>query len=376
MPPSASHRHGTGRHPARIGAHLVGRVRHGRVQHGVAAGRAQVQVLRQRADELLGADAGGDLVERHVDAEAAVDIQLRIAPRSASRADARRVAALGCSTRPARRPPRRAAGRTACRSTGRRCHRRGRRTGLGQPVEAVVGVRRGDEAVSGRHAGSLWHCERASLRRVTTNSASRPAEASARRARTRTPSSSCDGGHDLALAVDGGEHVAAVVRDEQLDHVGQRPQPIGQRGAGSRRCPRRCGADRHRARVARPELLGRVGREVGLVEHEQLGHLVGVDLGQHRAHGVDLPSGSAADASTTWTRKSASLATSSVPLNASTRPWGRRRTKPTVSVSSTGSPPGNDSRRVVGSSVANSRSSTSTPAWVSRLSSVDLPAFV
>ena len=50
--------------------------------------------------------------------------------------------------------------------------------------------------------------------------------------------------------------------------------------------------------------------------------------------------------------------------------------KPTVSDSSTGSPPGSASRRVVGSSVANSRFSTSTPELVSWLSSVDLPAFV
>ena len=70
------------------------------------------------------------------------------------------------------------------------------------------------------------------------------------------------------------------------------------------------------------------------------------------------------------------LATSSVLLNACTSPWGRRRTKPTVSVSSTGSPPGNERRRVVGSRVANKRSSTSTPASVSRLSNVDLPALV
>ena len=66
--------------------------------------------------------------------------------------------------------------------------------------------------------------------------------------------------------------------------------------------------------------------------------------------------------------RSASATTSSVLLNASTRPWGSWRTKPTVSVSSTGSPPGSDRRRVVGSSVANRRSSTSTPASVSRLS--------
>ena len=53
-----------------------------------------------------------------------------------------------------------------------------------------------------------------------------------------------------------------------------------------------------------------------------------------------LPSGSAAPASTTCTSRSASTTTSSVLLNASTSWWGSLRTKPTVSVSSTVSPPG------------------------------------
>lgn len=47
--------------------------------------------------------------------------------------------------------------------------------------------------------------------------------------------------------------------------------------------------------------------------------------------------------------------------------------KPTVSVSSTSLPDGSVSRRVVGSSVAKSLSSASTPAAVRRLSSVLLP---
>ena len=69
------------------------------------------------------------------------------------------------------------------------------------------------------------------------------------------------------------------------------------------------------------------------------------------------------------------------PLRASTgtpRPAGAgggarsRRCRSTSTVS----PPGSRSRRVVGSRVENRRSSTSTSASVSRLSSVDLPAFV
>ncbi|CAB4907833.1 unannotated protein [freshwater metagenome] len=76
------------------------------------------------------------------------------------------------------------------------------------------------------------------------------------------------------------------------------------------------------------------------------------------------PAGSTAVESTTWMSRSPSTATSSVLLNDSTRPCGRRRTKPTVSLTNTGSPPGSASRRVVGSSVANNRFSTNTPASV------------
>ena len=61
---------------------------------------------------------------------------------------------------------------------------------------------------------------------------------------------------------------------------------------------------------------------------------------------------------------------------ASTNSWGSLRTKPTVSVTSTVSPPGSDSWRVRGSSVTNRRFSTGTPASVSWLSRVDFPAFV
>jgi len=50
--------------------------------------------------------------------------------------------------------------------------------------------------------------------------------------------------------------------------------------------------------------------------------------------------------------------------------------KPTVSAMITSRSRGKRSRRVVGSSVANRRSSASTSLWVSVFSSVDLPAFV
>ena len=48
------------------------------------------------------------------------------------------------------------------------------------------------------------------------------------------------------------------------------------------------------------------GGDVGLVEHQQLGHGERPDLGEHGVHGVDLPlRDRRAELSTTWTRKSA-----------------------------------------------------------------------
>ncbi len=76
------------------------------------------------------------------------------------------------------------------------------------------------------------------------------------------------------------------------------------------------------------------------------------------------------------TIRSAPEISSSVERNASTSWWGRCRTNPTVSVSVNSCPSGVVAFRTVGSSVANSAFSTSTPAPVSRFSSEDLPAFV
>ena len=81
-------------------------------------------------------------------------------------------------------------------------------------------------------------------------------------------------------------------------------------------------------------------------------------------------------ASTTFRTRSASETSSSVDRNASTSWCGRCRTNPTVSVRVTLAPVGVTARRTVGSSVAKSASSTRTPAFVSRLSRLDLPAFV
>ena len=85
---------------------------------------------------------------------------------------------------------------------------------------------------------------------------------------------------------------------------------------------------------------------------------------------------SASEASVTCSRRSASIASTSVLWNEATRWCGSLRMKPTVSVTSATWRSGLTSWRVVESSVANSRSSTNTPALVSALNSVLLPALV
>ena len=82
------------------------------------------------------------------------------------------------------------------------------------------------------------------------------------------------------------------------------------------------------------------------------------------------------EASHTFKMMSAVAACSNVERNASTKWCGKRRTRPTVSMSITVLPPGSFNARAVGSSVAKSLSSAKTPACVKRFIKVDLPAFV
>ena len=51
------------------------------------------------------------------------------------------------------------------------------------------------------------------------------------------------------------------------------------------------GADRHRALVAMHQFLGNLGRDVGLVEHEQLGHVSASISAEHLANRGDLALG-------------------------------------------------------------------------------------
>ncbi len=114
---------GTARQPREHRAHLVGGIRHSRVEHRVAVGSPQVQPLRQRADELLRADARRER-GRLVDVEAPSDPAARGGAQRGA-ADRRRDSRARRSTWRARAPPSRAAGRTACRPTGRPSRRRG-----------------------------------------------------------------------------------------------------------------------------------------------------------------------------------------------------------------------------------------------------------
>ena len=70
------------------------------------------------------------------------------------------------------------------------------------------------------------------------------------------------------------------------------------------------------------------------------------------------------------------MTSSSVARKAATSMVGRSEMKPTVSERMMRRPLASRTSRMVGSSVANTWSSTSTPAPVMRLKSVDLPAFV
>jgi len=82
------------------------------------------------------------------------------------------------------------------------------------------------------------------------------------------------------------------------------------------------------------------------------------------------------DTSRTCRITSASMTSSRVARNAATSIVGRSEMKPTVSDRMALTPRGSSTARSVGSSVANSMSADRTVAAVSRLKSVDFPAFV
>ncbi len=96
---------------------------------------------------------------------------------------------------------------------------------------------------------------------------------------------------DLALPVEGRQDVPPAVGDGKFDHVAGAPEVAGDGLQEVVDALAGAGRDNHRARVAKGQLLGLVGSEVGLVEHQQLGDVARPDLAQHGAHGLDLAFG-------------------------------------------------------------------------------------
>ena len=122
----------------------------------------------------------------------------------------------------------------------------------------------------------------------TTNSASRPAEASDSRARTPQRARLVGGRHDLALAVDRGEHVAAVVGHDQLDDVGERAQPVAERAQESSMPSPVTALMATDPGWSSTSRLASSGARSALLNTSSSGTARGVDLGEHVAHGVDL----------------------------------------------------------------------------------------
>ena len=318
------------------------------------SGDPQPQPLRQRADELLGADARGDLGDGHLDAEPTV----QPAPHGRSqlgRADARRVAPFAVRRRERAHD---SGGRRVARRADRQVHQpTGLRRGeLGQRAETVVRVGRRDEAPRARRpfgspragaararrpfgspragaararrpfgspragaartrrpfgsprAGAARARRAARVRRPgaaghqpagvvagsgrtpspTTNSANRPAEGRLRRARTRTPSSAC-----AVESTSPSRWIEARTSPRSYGTSSSVTMASARRrsdAAVSRSSMPRPVTGRHgdRARVQLDQAHGLLGRQVGLVEDDQLGHSVGADLGQHGVDGVDL----------------------------------------------------------------------------------------
>ena len=235
-------------------------------------------------------------------------------------------------------------------------------------------------------AAARRHAPRAYRRPVTAGSAvgtrANSREAAGRRVGAGGPGPGCrlvvHLDEHLAGAVQRGEHVAAVVGHAQLDDAARaRSRSPMRRGSSS--TPRRSRADTatdpRSPQRASPHVVRRRRRRSCSTRAAR---------GRRRRRSRAAPSTASICASA-----------SGVPTRRRRARAGRRRRPPRAS---TGTPRragaaagarsrpcrtaarsrrrAGASRRVVGSSVENSWSSTSTPASVSRLSSVDLPAFV
>ncbi len=131
------------------GTHLVGRVGDRRVQHGVEVGSAQPQPLRQRAHELLRADARRRMGGIHGEVEAALDPACDRPPQGGG-ADAGRVTAL--AVRCGQRLDHGRRGRVTRRPDRQVDHATGEPGGERlEPVDPLVRVRRRYERLRMQH---------------------------------------------------------------------------------------------------------------------------------------------------------------------------------------------------------------------------------
>ena len=278
--------------------------------------------MGHRRHELLGAHAGGDRTP--VDAastEAPDQPRRRRLAHGALPADAGYPAPSRMW--PAPRPPRVAVGHTACRWSSRPSRRAARRPAW----PARRGGRRDTAAEAERHGAATNSAKRA--RPTSSSTTSRVAASSPSRWPTTSPSRCTRPARRRAT------------RAQRAGPPGPSPAAGRPRPATGRRCPRRCGPTSapHPACV-RANALASSGAAVGLVHDHAARARRRRRSRPALADGHHLRLGVAAVPSTTWTIRSASRTESSVERNASTSSCGSLRTKPTVSVTRTVSPPG------------------------------------
>ena len=204
-----------------------------------------------------------------------------------------------------------------------------------QLVEAVVRVRRRDEPGRAHRLGSSRSASATVAGRVT-KSTKRPVD----RRRAAGPAPACRESSCTSTSTSPSRCSAASTSPRSYgtssSTIGvERAQPVADAPRSSSTPSPVSRRDRDRVRVRRRASLDTPGvGDVGLVDDEQLGHVAGADLAEHRRAPLrSARSASGAPASTTWTSRSASTTSSSVERNASTSWCGSRRTNPTVSES-------------------------------------------
>ena len=276
-------------------------------------GRAAAAV-RQRRDELLGADARADLPgsTSTPNRRRSTRRRRRAGPRSRRTPDSpstRRAPRPRLASRP-REPD-----RTACRSSSRRCRparcrraasaRRGARTGT-----AAARSRRlhRDSSLGGRRAAHAL------------NSANRPADASGSRACTRVPASACTSTSTSPARCNAASTSPRSYGHDVLDDACERAQPLADRFEQLSIAVTASSPTPRPNRGARDESLHVVADRRGRSSSTRAARA----RARRRSRAARCPrrrcaaSGSGADASTRCTSRSASETSSSVVRNAST----------------------------------------------------------